>query len=171
MAKAAPTANSVSAWTVVPASPKDLEQIRKKCRRLVARRAAMSAGMSAIPLPGLDIVTDLGMLASLIDDINQAFGLSPGQIDRLQPKLRLAAYEIIAGMGGVLVGKLITRAVVARLLEHMGLRMLVKHSARIVPVAGQIASAAIGFATFRSIGNQHIEACASVVAELSGVKA
>jgi hypothetical protein len=144
-----------------------LTRFAKNAVVLVTRRAALSAGVAAVPIPGIDIATDIAMLTGLIDNINIEFGLTPAQIDLLQPKLRLLAYEMIVGIGGVLVGKVVTRELVARLLKRTGLKIIVKHSARIIPFAGQAVSAAIGFATFRTIGNQHIEACAAVAAALS----
>ena len=157
---------TTNSWELLPSSLDDVELIRKKCRRLAIRRAAMSAGVSALPIPGLDIATDLTFLARVIHDINVEFGLSPEQIERLQPKMRLIAYEAMVGMGGLLVGRLVTREVVAHLLARSGLKMLVQHAAKIVPVAGQIVSVSIGFVTFRAVANQHIDACVAVAAEL-----
>jgi hypothetical protein len=155
-----------NAWELLPSSLADVELIRKNCRRLVLRRAAMSAGVSALPIPGLDIAADLSFLANVINDINVEFGLSPDQIMRLQPQMRLVVYEMMVGMGGVLIGKVVTREVVAQLLKRSGLKMLARYTAKIVPIAGQIASATIGFATFRAVANQHIDACAVTVTEL-----
>jgi hypothetical protein len=36
-----------------------------------------------------------------------------------------------------------------------------------VPLAGQVAAAAIGFALFRQMGYQHVEACVKVVEEVA----
>ncbi len=153
-------------WTLVPASLQEIEMLRKKCRRMVLRRAAVSAGAAAVPIPGIDIATDLGLLVKLIEDINAEFGLTPGQISRLRPEVRLVVYQAMVGMSSMLVGKLVTREVVAQVLQRTGMRLLVKYSAKIVPVAGQAVSAAIGFAAFRTIGNQHVDACAKVAGEL-----
>lgn len=158
-------------WTLVPSTEKDIEAVRMKCRRLVTRRAAVSAGMSAVPIPGLDLAADLGLLMRLIEEINVEFGLTPEQIERLQPKARVLVYEVVAGMGSVLVGKLVTRELVAHLLKRAGMKAMVKYSAKIVPVAGQIASATLGFAAFRVIGYQHVEACAKVARELMALGA
>lgn len=153
-------------WTLVPSTAKDIEAVRAKCRRLVMRRAAVSAGVSAVPIPGLDLAADLGLLMNLIEEINAEFGLTPEQIGRLQPKAKVLVYETVAGMGSVLVGKLVTRELVAHLLKRAGMKAMVKYSAKIVPVAGQIASATLGFAAFRVIGYQHVDACAKVAQEL-----
>ena len=153
-------------WTLVAATPKDIEQLRERCRRLVRRRAVISAGVSAVPIPGVDVMSDLSLFALLVDDINKAFGLTPEQIARLQPKFRLLAYEAAVGMGGMMVGKIITRELVLQLFKRAGLKMFARSAARVVPLAGQLASAAIGFTVFRQLGYQHVDACAAVAGEL-----
>lgn len=153
-------------WTLIPATQRDIDAVRERCRRLVRRRAMISASVSAVPIPGLDVVSDLRLFALLIDDINHEFGLTAEQIDRLQPKFKLIAYEAAVGAGGMLVGKLITRELVMLLLKRTGMKSLARQAGKLVPVAGQLASAAIGFAVFRQIGYQHVEACAVVAKEL-----
>ncbi|MBC7685270.1 MAG: hypothetical protein H7176_08575, partial [Bdellovibrionales bacterium] len=93
-------------WTLIPGSPKQIEDTRERCRRLVRRRAAISAGVSAVPIPGVDVLSDLSLFKKLVDDVNHAFGLTPEQIDRLDPKHKLMAYKVAVGVGGVMVGKL-----------------------------------------------------------------
>jgi hypothetical protein len=152
------------AWQLLPATQHDIDAVRRKCRRLVLKRAALSAGISAVPIPGLDVVSDLGLMAKAIEEINIEFGLTPEQIARLKPEMRLVIYEMTVGIGGMMVGKLITREAVAYLLSRTGFKALAKQAAKIVPLAGQVASASIGFATFRAVANQHIDACATVAA-------
>jgi len=153
-------------WTVMPASQQEIAAARERCRRLVRRRATVSAGMAAIPIPGMDVVSDLRLFTQLIDDVNREFGLTPEQIDRLHPKYRLIAYEAAIGVGGMLVGKLVTKELVLRLLQRSGMKLLAKQATKVVPLAGQAASAAIGFFAFRQIGYQHVDACARVAGEL-----
>jgi uncharacterized protein (DUF697 family) len=153
-------------WTLVAATPADIEQVRERCRRLVRRRAAISAGVSAVPIPGVDVMSDLSLFALLVDDINKAFGLTPQQIDRLQPKFRLIAYQAAVGVGGMMVGKLVTKELMMHLFQKAGMKMLAKSAARVVPLAGQIASAAIGFTVFRKLGYEHVDACVAVAGEL-----
>ena len=155
-----------SGWDLVAPHQEDIEQVRERCRRMVRRRAAISAGVSAVPIPGVDVMSDLSLFALLVDDVNKAFGLTPEQIDRLQPRHKLIAYEAAVGIGGMLVGRLITRELVMQLFKRTGIKMLARTAARVVPIAGQMASAAIGFTVFRQLGYQHVEACAAVAREL-----
>lgn len=152
---------------LLPTTPADIDAVRNRCLTLVRKRAALSAGVAAVPLPGIDMVADLTSFASMIEDINRAFGLTPEQIERLQPRMRVAAYEAVGTLGGMLVGKLVTKELVLKVLQKMGTRLAAKSAAKVVPLAGQIASAAIGFALFRRMGNQHVEACVRVAREVA----
>jgi uncharacterized protein (DUF697 family) len=157
-------------WTLIPDSPQHIEDTRERCRRLVRRRAVISAGVSAVPIPGVDVLSDLTLFKKLVDDVNHAFGLTPEQIDRLQPNHKLIAYKVAVGVGGVMVGKLITRELLMQIFKRVGLKYAAKSASRFVPIAGQIASAAIGFTMFRKLGYEHVEACAQVANELIVVR-
>ncbi|OIJ41376.1 hypothetical protein LO55_1370 [Massilia timonae] len=150
----------------VPVSGAAIETTRIACLALVKKRAAMSAAVAAVPVPGLDLLADITGFAALVDQINAEFGLTQKQIERLHPRLRVIAYKAAASVGGMLVGKLVTRGAVARLFRVVAGRMAVKTTAKIVPLAGQIASAAIGYTLFKRMGAQHVEACVKVVQEL-----
>ncbi len=149
-----------------PPSESELAAITQKCRAIVTRRALLSASASALPIPGLDVLTDVGLLVRAINTINQEFGLTPEQLARLQPEKRVIAFRAIVTVGSVLVGKLVTHRLAAQLLKHAGFKIATRQSAKIIPVAGQIAAAAIGFVTFRTIGNLHIDACRQVAATI-----
>ena len=151
---------------LVPFNDAELERVREQCRKLVRNKALRSAGMSALPIPGVDLVSDLTMFANVVEEVNLAFGLTPAQIERLQPRLKIIAYQAIGSIGGMLVGKLVTREVVMQLLRRTGFKAVARQASKLVPLAGQLASAGIGFVAFRQIGYQHVDACAKVAQEL-----
>jgi len=150
----------------VPVSGADIEATRTRCLALVKKRAAMSAAVAAVPVPGLDLLADITGFAALVDEVNAEFGLTQKQIERLHPRLRVIAYKAAASVGGMLVGKLVTRGVVARMFRRVAGRMAIKTTAKVIPLAGQIASAAIGYTLFKRMGSQHVEACVKVAREL-----
>lgn len=150
----------------VPVSGAEIEATRERCLALVKKRAAMSAAVAAVPVPGLDLLADITGFAALVDEVNAEFGLTQKQIERLHPRLRVIAYKAAASVGGLLVGKLVTRGVIARLFKRVAGRMAVKTTAKVIPLAGQIASAAIGYTLFKRMGTQHVEACVKVAREL-----
>jgi len=51
-------------------------------------------------------------------------------------------------------------------LKRSAGKIAAKQAGKLVPIAGQIASATIGFFAFRQIGYQHVEACAKVARQV-----
>ncbi|MCX7892836.1 MAG: hypothetical protein N2544_10795 [Burkholderiales bacterium] len=152
----------------IPATPAELEAIRARCRRMVTKRALASAGVALVPVPGADILADVTMLVQLIERINAEFGLTPAQIERLNPQRRLAVYKAVVAFGGAMVGRVVTTDLVIAALRLVGMRLTARQAARWVPVAGQATAAAISFAAMRYVGNRHIDDCVHVVDALLG---
>ena len=85
-----------------------------RCRKLLHRRALVAGAASAIPVPGMDWVVDAAMLSRLIPEINEAFGLTPRQIEQLAPSKREQVQIAVSTVGSFLIGKIITKGLVLR---------------------------------------------------------
>jgi uncharacterized protein (DUF697 family) len=157
-------------WAVVP-SPKDLPAIAKRCRRLVTKRALFAAGVAMVPVPGLDWLTDVGVLVKLLPEINEAFGLSPEQVERLAPDRRVVVYKAISTGGGMLIGRVVTQKLVMTLLKVVGIRLTTQQAAKFVPIAGQAVSAALTFSALKYVCELHIKQCMAICEQLSELPA
>ncbi len=153
-------------WVLVPESPSQIEAVARQCRRIVNRRALMAAGVAIVPIPGLDWITDIGVLLKVIPEINRAFGLTPEQVERLAPDRRLVVYKAISAGGSMLVGKLVTRDLILHALKVVGVRLSTQQAAKFVPVAGQALSAALTFSALKFVCEQHIRQCIAVSKQL-----
>ena len=153
-------------WVLVPATPNEVEAVVRQCRRLVNRRALIAAGVAVVPIPGVDWVTDVAVLLKLIPEINRAFGLTPEQVERLAPDRRLAVYKAVSAGGGLLVGKLVTRELVMKLLKLVGVRLTTQQAAKYVPIAGSAVSALLTFSSLKFVCEQHIQQCVAVSRQL-----
>lgn len=153
-------------WVVVPDTPQEIDAVVKHCRRLVTKRAVVAAGVSMVPIPGVDWITDVAVLMKLIPEINRAFGLTLEQIERLAPDRRLVVYKTISAGGGMLVGRLVTRELIMKLLRVVGVRLTTQQAAKYVPIAGQAVSAALTFSSLKFVAEQHIQQCVSVSKQL-----
>ncbi|MEO8835523.1 MAG: hypothetical protein ABI364_02155 [Caldimonas sp.] len=153
-------------WAVVPATSREIDAVVRHCRSLVSRRAMMAAGVAIVPLPGIDWVTDVAVLMRVIPEINDAFGLTPAQIERLAPDRRLVVYKAISAGGGMLIGRLVTRELIMKMLRLVGVRLTAQQAAKYVPIAGQAVSAVLTYSSLRYVCEQHIQQCVAVVEEL-----
>ncbi len=153
-------------WEVVPGEGEDLQAIAARCRKSVTRKALFAAGVAAVPVPGLDWLTDVGVLMRLLPEISAAFGLSSAQIERLAPDRRVVVYKAISAGGGLLVGRIVTRELVLRLVQMVGVRLSTQQAAKFVPIAGQAVSAALTFGALKYVCEQHIQQCMAVARQL-----
>lgn len=154
-------------WEVLPAEAQDLQAVAQQCRQMVRKRALVAAGVAMVPLPGLDWLTDVGLLVELLPRINAAFGLSPQQIERLAPDRRVVVYKAISAGGGMLIGKIVTRDLVIMLLKLVGVRLTTQQAAKFVPLAGQAVSAALTYGALKYVCKQHIQQCLAVSKQLA----
>lgn len=154
-------------WVLVPDTPADIESVARQCRRLVTKRALIAAGVAVVPLPGIDWLTDIGVLLKVIPEINQKFGLTPEQIERLAPDRQVVVYKAISAGGSLLAGKLVTRELVLRVLKLVGIRLTTQQAAKYVPIAGQAVSAMLTFSALKYVCEQHIKQCMDVSRQLA----
>jgi uncharacterized protein (DUF697 family) len=144
-----------------------LEAAVKRSRKLLNKRAMVAAAASAVPVPGLDWMVDAAMLSKLIPEINKEFGLTPQQLDKLEPKKRDQVQKAVTMVGSVLIGKFISRDLVIKAATKIGVRLTTKQVAKYVPLAGQIVSAAVGYAAIRYFGEEHMKDCIRVAGKRS----
>ncbi len=148
---------------VLPRSQIELDEAVKRAKSIATRRAALASAASLVPLPGLDIAVDIAAVMRLIPAINREFGLAPDQIELLSPGRQLLVYKSMVAIGGVLIGKLVTKEIAIEVLKTVGVRMTAKQVGKYVPIAGQALSVALGFGAMKYVGHQHIKDCRRVV--------
>nr|MBL8411017.1 hypothetical protein [Dechloromonas sp.] len=142
--------------------------LRAECRSLARKRALLAAASSLIPIPGIDLATDLTVMTHLIRRINAEFGLDEAQIGRLSGPQQALVQQLLTRAGGTLAVRLTTPALLGRILGLVGIRLTAMEAARFVPVAGQIAAAGIGYWSVKTIALRHIAHCEKLVAQLEG---
>ncbi len=150
-----------SALDFTEGDPQLIEAVRRS-RKLLHRRALVGAAAGAVPIPGLDWAVDAALLSRLIPAINAEFGLTPEQIDRLEPRQRDQVQKAVTMVGSVLIGKFITRDLVLRAATTIGLRLTAGQVAKYVPIAGQAVSAVLGYTAIRFLGEEHLKDCVRV---------
>jgi uncharacterized protein (DUF697 family) len=151
----------------IPHTRGEIDAVARECRRLVTKRALLAAGVAVVPVPGLDWLTDVGVLLRLIPQINRAFGLTPEQIERLAPDRRVVVYKAISAGGSLVIGRVVTQNLVLRMLRLVGVRLTTQQAAKYVPLAGQAVSAALTFGALKYVCEQHIRQCMDVARQLA----
>ncbi len=162
----ASTHASASASTAPAASERAIA-----CRKLVLRQALKAAGVSALPVLGVDLFINAKLLVSTVDEINRAYGLSPAQIAALPPAQRTQVDELARKLGTYLIGRAVTQAGVIAALRAVGLRLGAQQASKVAPVVGLAVSGALSGWLFKRLCDRHIAHCEQNSAELLALPA
>ncbi|KQU53143.1 hypothetical protein ASG67_09975 [Sphingomonas sp. Leaf339] len=146
----------------------ELDRLRDECRRMVTQRSMMSAGAAVVPVPGADLVADVGLLSNMLPAISAKFQLDHEQVQKLEPRMGQQVLVIASSMGNNVIGRMVTRKLVVALLKRMGVRVATASVAKYVPFIGSAVAATISFGAMKLIGNGHIDDCYRTARELMG---
>jgi hypothetical protein len=144
---------------MLPRNLEELDRVKNECFGMVTQRAALSAGGTLVPLPGVDIAVDVGLLMELLPAINRRFGLAKDQIEEFDPRLKIFIYQVIIDIGGKLVGQVITKQLLMQILKRVGIRVAAKSVAKFIPFLGQADAAGLSFGAMTIVGNSHVMDC------------
>jgi uncharacterized protein (DUF697 family) len=150
-----------TALQIADGDPALLDAVRR-CRKLLNRRAMVAAAASMVPVPGLDWAVDAALMSRVVSAINEEFGLTPQQIERLPDAKREQVQKALAVVGSVVIGRFVTRDLIVTMAKAVGKRLTVQQAAKYVPIAGQAVSAVLGYSAVRYLGEEHIKDCVRV---------
>lgn len=143
-----------------------LDEVERSCRRLVRRQALKAAGMSALPVAGVDLFVNGSLLAATLQHISAAYGLAPEQLAALPPPLRSKVDELRQDIGSYFIGRVVTRRLLLVAAKAMGLRLTAQQAAKLAPLVGLAASAAMSGWMFKTLCDRHLAQCKQVRAAL-----
>lgn len=140
-----------------------LQKIRDECYEMVNSSSFFSGAVAAVPIPGLDIANDVSILMKLIPKINKKFGLSPEQIELLDPQLKELTLIAITKIGTGLIGKYISREAAVKAVTAVSSRAataaVTKTGLKYVPLLGPVLSGGISYGAMRYVGRSHVNDC------------
>ncbi|ALC89258.1 hypothetical protein AM500_05260 [Bacillus sp. FJAT-18017] len=147
---------------MIPKSLNELNRVKAECRKMVKKRAALSAAGAVVPVPGVDVGVDIAIMMELLNSINKKFGLSSEQVDQLDAETKGRLLVILSSLATDVAGKVISRDIVIQLLKKIAGRKIVVQGGKYIPFVGQAMAAGISYAAMVYLGNSHIDECYEV---------
>lgn len=141
-----------------------LDEKRAACRKHVWLAAGLSAANALVPVPGLPVAVDIGILLKLFQEIREDFGLvteQRGTMERLLPTAQpmiqnIMKYTVMAG----------SEALIMALLKRFAGRTAIKEVSKYIPFVGQAMAASIGFAITKIAGESYLDECHELASKL-----
>ncbi|QHW31847.1 hypothetical protein GZH47_14065 [Paenibacillus rhizovicinus] len=126
----------------------------------------LSGTVAMVPIPGTDMLADVGMLMRLIPEINKRFGLAETQLAELDAQRKAAIYGIITAAGSHLIGHAVTRRLIFALVKKAAARFAATGATKFVPVVGTAVAGALNYGAMKYVGNKHVEDCYRVAKQI-----
>ncbi len=137
----------------------DLDAVRTECLELVKKRAYLSAGASAVPIPLLDVAFDAGLLSLLLPEISVKFGLAEEQMAVYDPETHDVDWKVVRTRGVAFAGLVASRGVIRMSIQGMGTRIISRQVIKFIPLGGTIVAASMGYFVFKKIATNHVDDC------------
>ncbi|XP_063798570.1 interferon-inducible GTPase 5-like [Pseudophryne corroboree] len=126
-----------------------LERKREALKKEIWGWATLSCAVATVPVPGLSVVCDVGILVKQMIKYQKAFGLDQYSLQKMANKFGKDVSELKSVIKSPLVIKEINKELVTTLLTRgpTGVLMAVEYAASNIPVIGTIAAGSISFLT------------------------
>jgi len=139
---------------------------QRELRRFIRRQVFAAAGVSALPIPGVDLLVNSRLLVHTLTRINLHYGLAPEQLAALPRPMRNQVDQAIQEVGSYLIGRVVTQTAVFTAVKSLGLRLSAQQAAKLAPIAGMAASAVLSGWLFKRLCERHVAQCERVCAQV-----
>ncbi|XP_075135332.1 interferon-inducible GTPase 5-like [Leptodactylus fuscus] len=136
-----------------------LEKKREALKKDIWKRALTSCGVAAVPIPGLCIACDVGILIDAMIDYQKAFGLDEQSLQQLANKTGIDVSELKSVIKSPLVLREINKEFVISLLGRgaAGALRVAELALNWIPILGSIAAEALSYSTTSQMLNEFLE--------------
>ncbi|XP_072011039.1 interferon-inducible GTPase 5-like [Engystomops pustulosus] len=126
-----------------------LEKKRQALKKEIWKLATLSCAVATVPVPGLSVACDIGILVKAMNNYRKAFGLDEQSLEKLADKFGKDVSDLRSVIKSPLVIQEINKELVATLLSKgaAGALMVVEYAASNIPLLGSLAAGGISFGT------------------------
>lgn len=140
-------------------SMNEVSNKEQEARKLVTRKARLSSIAAALPIPFLDMGTDMKLMNDITDDIEEVFGLSHEKVSGTKDDLTLRAVVMGTSMGSEFIVKRIT-PFISKKVKNNKLRKF-----RVIDIIGTVIGAVISYILMKKLGDKHVDRCVQYLKE------
>lgn len=143
-------------------SNEQLAEVKQQCLSMLKKKALLAGAGNLVPIPGLDVAMDLGLLATLINEVNHRYKLHHRDMEFYGQKIPLNMLNLVLQSGTQWVGRQICQVLLKQSVLQFAKRIGFKQFAKFVPVIGQLTAASISYYLLLKLGQKHIDDCEQV---------
>lgn len=139
-----------------PLTNTEIEQRAEEALDLVKSKARSSAIAAALPIPLLDVGTDMKLLNEITDDIEEIFGITHDEVSKYSDDMKTRAAVMVSSIGG----EYVARKTIGFAVNKIGKKQRkAGGSFGVIPIVTQGSTALISYFLMKKLGTDHIEKC------------
>lgn len=138
----------------------DIKKKEAEARALVKKKARTSSIAAVLPIPFLDIGTDMKLMNSITDEIEEIFGINHKDVVETKDDMTMRAAVMATSMGSEFVAKKVTPFLFSKLVKSTKLRKF-----RVINIAGLLVGAAVSYILMQKLGDNHVDKCVKYLKE------
>lgn len=139
-----------------PLTNEEIEVRAEEARQLVKSKAGQSALAAALPIPLLDVGTDMKLMNEITEEIEEIFGITHDEVSKYSDDMKTRAAVMMSSVGGEFIARKSIGFAVNKISKKQR-----SSSGRfgVVPLVTQGSTALISFFLMKKLGYDHIDKC------------
>ncbi|XP_026008186.1 interferon-inducible GTPase 5-like [Astatotilapia calliptera] len=138
-------------------NPEIIIKKKKAFQSRIKYWAGLSGTVAAVPVPGLSVAVDIGLMVSVVKSYVTDFSIDKSSLEKLAERTNVQHADLCAVVRSPLAGVEITPELLTRVLTQLAFIaafMTAEESFRWIPVVGLVASAGLSFVvTYRALNS------------------
>ena len=141
-------------------SLEQLNDIESGCKSSIEDYALGSAGTGFVPVPGLDIAADAGLLVKMFSSLRSRYSLDTVNSSDF-------SHYVVLNKAAKEVFEYVTKEGILKFLTKYGAKAIGKKTAiKYIPIIGQMIGAYTGFQLTKAMGEQYSNNCYNLCREI-----
>lgn len=133
-----------------------IEERKEEALELVKSKAKYSALAAALPVPLLDVGTDMKMMNEITDEIEEIFSVSHDEVTKYSDDMKTRAAVMISSVAG----EFAARKSIGFVVNKIGKKQRSSSGKfGIIPIATQGTTALVSYFLMKKLGEDHIAKC------------
>lgn len=138
----------------------DINQKEQKARELVKKKARISSLAAALPIPFLDIGTDMKLMNDITDEIEDVFGIDHADVVSTSDDFAVRAAVTATSMGSEFIAKRVTPYIFSKVIKGVKFKRF-----NIVNIISLAVGAVISYVLMKKLGDNHVDKCLQYLKE------
>ncbi|HIV82831.1 MAG TPA: hypothetical protein H9994_08970 [Candidatus Salinicoccus merdavium] len=143
-----------------PVTVENLKSKEREAQELVKRKAMISSVASVLPIPLLDIGTDMKLMNDIHGDIEDVFEINHKDVASANDDLMTRGWVMATSIGSDIVRSRLTPFLFRRISKKNKFSRF-----GLVSIVGRVLGAAVSYFLMKKLGNDHIEHCMAYLKE------